>query len=83
MKLEYHAVNDHKQLRQLVRILLLSQEGMVLSGIEARRLFNQLCGIDIDHHEYAYVLDEMTRTGEAIYWDHHGGGTEYRVVSHG
>jgi hypothetical protein len=62
MKLIY--TQGEKRLKKLVHDWLISRTGEVLSGIKARSLFQDLYGIDIDHHEYISVLDEMSRRGE-------------------
>ena len=66
MKLIYDQTRDRKQLHSLVHHLLQTRKGQVLSGIKARQLFAEIYGLDIDHHEYANVLDEMSRREECI-----------------
>jgi hypothetical protein len=50
-----------------------------MSGMKARQFFADLYGIDIDHHEYAYVLDAMYQRGECEYYASNGGNTEYII----
>lgn len=68
-----------KQLRNLTHILLLSLKGQTTSGMAARLHFQTTCGIDIDHHEYAYTLDWMQCIGDAEYHSHNGGDTRYFI----
>ena len=79
MKLTYNSQTDHKEIKALTRLILLSQKGKIFSGMSARQFCNQVYGIDIDHHEWAYRLDEMTRTGEATYHAYNGGDTQYII----
>lgn len=79
MKLLYKSQEDHEQLQALIKLFILSLPGETLSGLRCRTLFHSLYGIDIDHHEYAYVLDLMCRKGEVIYYSHNSGDTQYII----
>ena len=80
MKLIYDPVKDHRELRRLIHAWLASRKGEVISGMSARRMFSEMYGIDIDHHEYAYELDNMTRTQECQHYAFHGGDTQYIIL---
>lgn len=80
MKLVYNGRKDHTELRRLLKALVSTQKGEILSGMSARVKFNQVYGIDVDHHEYAYLFDQMSRTGETEYYNHNGGDTQYRIL---
>lgn len=79
MKLIYDSTKDHKPLTALIHSWLSSRKGEVLSGLRARQLFSEMYGIDIDHHEYAYCLDWMSRIGEATHYNCNGGDTQYLI----
>ena len=79
MHLQYDAVQDRKKLRELVRLFILDRKGTVVSGLQMRQYVNSRYGIDIDHHEYAYTLDEMSRRGEVSFYRPHSGDTQYYV----
>ena len=81
MKLNYDQLKDRKPLNALVHTLLLTMSGKVVSGMSARQYISETYGIDIDHHEYAYVLDAMSRngTGDAVYHSYNGGDTQYKI----
>jgi hypothetical protein len=80
MKLTYDQTRDRRQIQRLVKLFLTSRKGELISCMAARQKFAELYGIDIDHHEYANALDEMSRTGEATIqgWDKHG-DTQYLI----
>ncbi len=79
MKLTYNQETDHKQIRRLTHMLLQSRKGEIMSGMKARHFFSETYGLGIDHHEYAYTLDEMSRNDEAEYYSHNWGDTEYLI----
>ncbi len=80
MKLHYNIPDDRKEIRNLTHWFLASRKGEIVSGLSARVLFNKMFGIDIDHHEWAYTLDWMTRaTEEAQYHNRNGGDTQYVI----
>ena len=79
MKLTYDGYKDHKYIRALTHSWLASRKGEIMSGMKARILFNQIYGIDIDHHEYAYTLDWMSQIEECVHHSYHGGDTEYLI----
>ena len=79
MKLIYDSQKDSKKLRSLVHGWLQSRKGEVLSGMKARHLFNDIYGIDIDHHDYAYCLDWMSQIGECTHYNCNGGDTQYLI----
>lgn len=79
MRLTYHPLQDRTQLTALIKLFILSRPTDTLSGLRCRTLFYQLYGIDIDHHEYAYVLDAMCTRGEVTYHSHNGGDTQYAI----
>ena len=74
MKLTYDQTKDRRQLDRLVHMLLSSRRGEAMSGMVARRLFADLYGLDIDHHEYACMLDAMERRQECTRdgWNRNG-----------
>ena len=80
MKLQYDAVRDHSEVRQLVKLFIRQRKGSIVSGMDMRIWVNSTYGIDIDHHEYAYALDQMTRSEEVTYHNHHSGDTQYLVL---
>ena len=80
MKLTYGPTEDRKQLNSLTLVLLQSQKGKVMSGMQARVFFNKAYGLDIDQHEWSYTLDYMTRIDAAEYVSHNGGDTEYLIA---
>lgn len=79
MRLIYKPDEDRKELRALIKLFILSRPTDTLSGLRCRTLFYSLYGIDIDHHEYAYALDEMCIKGEVIYYSHNSGDTQYII----
>ena len=79
MKLIYDSHKDHRQIERLIHEWLGSRRGEVMSGMKARNFFADLYGIDIDHHEYAYVLDAMCQRGECEHYASNGGDTQYLI----
>lgn len=80
MKLIYDSQKDHHQIETLIHHWLTSRRGEVMSGMIARQLFARIYGIDIDHHEYAYVLDAMSRRDECTHCGFNkNGDTEYLI----
>jgi hypothetical protein len=78
MKLTYDQTNDRKELNELVHLIVKSFAGQEFSGMQMWQKVNKIFGIDIDHHEFTYMMDSMTRTGEATCtqgW----GDTRYRI----
>lgn len=81
MNLHFTPLNmqDLDHVNQLVHDTLLSQHGREFDGIQAMNWFNEKYGIHIDHHIFTYVMDQMTRTNEAVCtqpW----GYTRYRIL---
>lgn len=83
MKLEYDPVVDHKELRALVRLIILGghMTGDIVSSMSLRVEANQAYGIDIDHHEFAYELDALRQRGVVQYHNSHGGDTQYKIYN--
>ena len=79
MKLIYKPEQDRAQLNMLIKLFILSRPNDTLSGMRCRGLFSDLYGIDIDHHEYAYMLDHLCTKKEITYSDFHGGDTQYVI----
>ena len=79
MKLIYNSNEDRDELKSLIQDWLLSYKGKVFSGVSARMFFNELYGIDIDHHEYARVLDFLQIIKSADFYNHNGGDTQYII----
>ena len=81
MNLNYNQQTDRKELNELVELLVKSFAGSHdYSGMDMRVEVNRKFGINIDHHEFTYMMDNMTRTGEAACtqgW----GGTRYRILT--
>ena len=81
MRLTYDQTNDRKELNELVELLVKSFAGTRdYSGMDMRVEVNRKFGINIDHHEFTYMMDNMTRTGEAVStqgW----GDTRYRILT--
>jgi len=80
MKLIYNSQTDRKELNSLIQDWILLRKGDILSGTSCRVLFNNIYGIDIDHHEYAYVLDHLCSIKAVEHYDHNWGDTQYRVL---
>lgn len=56
---------DGVNLRQLCKdFLLLHPPGVAYSSMQARQAMNSRWGIDIDHHEFAYAIDELVGQGK-------------------
>lgn len=80
MKLDYDPLKDRRQLRALMKLVIFAQKSQVVSGMSMRRIGNQDYGIDIDHHEWAYLLDELHTAGLVDHYAYHGGDTQYVVL---
>jgi len=81
MKLIYNSNEDHKELTALIQDWILSRKGSIMSGRSARVLFSDVYGIDIDHHEYAFVLDYLFTIEAVDFLSHNSGDTQYFVKS--
>jgi len=79
MKLTYDPQTDRRELRKLISLLIAQHKGHVVSGMQLRQHTAAEYGISIDHHEFAYELDAMSRRGECKHHDYHGGDTQYIV----
>jgi hypothetical protein len=58
--------SDREKERSLAKLLLSSQKGMEFTGMTARQFFTANFGVNIDHHVYTDIMDEMTRYNDAI-----------------
>ena len=65
MKLIYNSSKDHKQIEAITHHLLQTRHGEVIGSHKAQEFFGSVYGLDIDHHEWAYMLDYMSRIEEA------------------
>jgi hypothetical protein len=50
----------------MIKAIMSTLTGKEFNGYEARQYFNDVFGIDNDHHLYTEVMDVMTRTGRAV-----------------
>jgi hypothetical protein len=57
MKLIYNTNEDYDQLKSITMDWILHRKGTIVSGMSCRRLFQDMYGIDIDHHVYSTVLE--------------------------
>ena len=66
MKLIYKSDEDHDNLMFLLKDWLRRRKFEELTAMGCRQLFNKSYGLDIDHHDFSYALEEMVSSGEAI-----------------
>lgn len=78
MKLIY-STDDRDKLKNLLQDWILSRKGSIMSALSARKLFSDVYGIDIDHHEYAYILDYLHNIKAISYYEHNYGDTAYII----
>ena len=82
MKLTYNPSEDARELSRLCRLFLESRKGDVLSGMDAQCKFQEIYGISIDYHIWAYELDAMARYNMAKVYDFNGGNQKYLIGYH-
>jgi len=59
------AKQDRRQVRQMCKdFLLLHPPGVAYTCMGARQAMINRWGIDIDHHEFAYAIDELVDQGK-------------------
>jgi len=80
MELKYDGYKDQKYIRALCRTLIMPHKGQVVSGMSMRIEASDLYHLSIDHHEFAYTLDQMSREGLAEHSAYHGGDTQYKIL---
>ena len=56
-----------RQTQQIVKDFLRMQTGKSLDAISASQRMHQQWGVVIDWHEFAYALDYLRTTGEAVH----------------
>lgn len=56
---------NNKQVQTMCKdFLMLHPPSTVYSSMSARQAMNSRWGIDIDHHEFAYAIDDLIRKGK-------------------
>jgi hypothetical protein len=58
---------NNKQVRQMcIDFLMLHPPGVAYTCMQARQAMNKRWGFDIDHHEFAYAIEELVVEGKMV-----------------